>query len=483
MRQSSRMAGVLQILDGWVRFVRRAQGLALKGAGPNRTKPEKLKVKAETQHRYRLALVGPLLSRYRGALALLSWIFAPRFNQKSKGEFRMTRFICLAAYLIAALCTRTSFAQPLTDQSNEASPETTPAFVANVYVANTVNPEGSPPSGNVYAYTATADGKLTRVPGSPFDDNVGPVAANAKYLFGGVNFADFMDTFSIATDGAIQRVSADNTGGCGGVMTHLDQSGAFLYNMQIQPNCASEEIQVFSIDQTNGKLNSVSSNISIGNYIYDFEFLGTNEYAYAPIDNASPGAVECGLVGFKRLSNGKLTQINLGNPLPTPPQSGDVYCPSGIATDKTNHVFAVLVNTNANGESVGEQAVGVFTAGANGSLTTTSTYLTMPKAPTAPDGNGMSISPSGKLLAVGGYGVEIFQLNGENPVTPFLTLLSDQTILGLAWDRYDHLYVTEGTYENGGRLYVYTITPTGFSPAPGSPYAIPNPTTVTIQQR
>jgi hypothetical protein len=69
--------------------------------------------------------------------------------------------------------------------------------VAFVYVARTLHIDG---------FSAASDGKLTRVPGSPFlnPDEYGYVtsmAVNKKYLFGGGIY-----TYSIAPDGARQRL-------------------------------------------------------------------------------------------------------------------------------------------------------------------------------------------------------------------------------------------------------------------------------------
>jgi hypothetical protein len=45
------------------------------------------------------------------------------------------------------------------------------------------------------------------------------------------------------------------------------------------------------------------------------------------------------------------------------------------------------------------------------------------------------------------------------------------------WDNNNHLYAISQTE---GKLFVFTITPTSFSQAPGSPYPIVNPQNITV---
>jgi hypothetical protein len=45
------------------------------------------------------------------------------------------------------------------------------------------------------------------------------------------------------------------------------------------------------------------------------------------------------------------------------------------------------------------------------------------------------------------------------------------------WDKDSHLYALS-TVE--GKLYVFTVTPTGYTQAPGSPYSIPNSVYVVV---
>lgn len=96
----------------------------------------------------------------------------------------------------------------------------------------------------------------------------------------------------------------------------------------------------------------------------------------------------------------------------------------------------------------------------------------------------MSISPTGKLPAVGGGGFEeygpkgfqIFHFNGASPITHYSGVLqSSHLISQFGWDKYNHLYVL-----GDGYLFVYTVTSTSIKEATGSPYSIPEASSVIV---
>ena len=89
------------------------------------------------------------------------------------------------------------------------------------------------------------------------------------------------------------------------------------------------------------------------------------------------------------------------------------------------------------------------------------------------------MAPSGKLLAVAGSGgVQIFHFNGAAPLTPEGGLLTTHFIESTYWDNANHLYGLSAD----GLLFVFTVTPTNMSQAPGSPYTIPLTTRQFIVQ-
>jgi hypothetical protein len=91
----------------------------------------------------------------------------------------------------------------------------------------------------------------------------------------------------------------------------------------------------------------------------------------------------------------------------------------------------------------------------------------------------MKMSPSGRLLAVGGLqGLQIFHFNGANPITHYTGLLTSDPIAQMFWDNHNHLYAIS---QSSGKLYVFTITATEHQQAQGSPHAISGPQYIAVQ--
>ena len=116
--------------------------------------------------------------------------------------------------------------------------------------------------------------------------------------------------------------------------------------------------------------------------------------------------------------------------------------------------------------------IATYSVNSDGSLTTDSAYWNMPT--TANQGYwgpyDVEISPSGKLLAVAGTaGLEVFHFNGSNPITPYTGLLTNDEIDQCLWDNANHLYAISS---KSNMLFVFTVTPTSYRQATGSPYAI-----------
>jgi hypothetical protein len=88
------------------------------------------------------------------------------------------------------------------------------------------------------------------------------------------------------------------------------------------------------------------------------------------------------------------------------------------------------------------------------------------------------MSPSGKLLAVGGdAGLQVFHFNGSKPITHYTGLLAQDEIDQVFWDNDNHLYAISSI---SGKLFVFTITPTSHRQAPDSPYTIINPQNIAV---
>jgi len=344
----------------------------------------------------------------------------------------------------------------------------------------------SSPGSNVVidAYAAAATGKLTPVAGSPFSTNLGygaSLANNGKYLFAtnGVHIY----SYSIASNGAIKPIASVNAesfnqSSCGGPEAlFLDRTGGNLYDLDIYSDCANNGYQFFSVGTTTGKTNYLGVT-SATSPIFEvpLRFIANNEYAYG----ASCYHWNQEVFGFRRSSDGALTDLNIKPAMPSA-MAGQFYCPNLAAADGTNHVaVSMQATSSASFQPLGSAQLAVYTANTSGALTTTSTYANMPKVAVG-SVMGISVSPSGQLLAVAGTsGLQVFHFNGANPIKPYTGLLTTAPIDQvdqIGWDENNHLYAIS---QSAGKLFVFTVTPTSHSQAAGSPYAIKNPGQITV---
>ena len=410
----------------------------------------------------------------------------------------MTRSIRLAVCLATLLSTGGVLAQAPDAQTDEKAAETTSAPVAHVYIG----------SGNkILAFSAAADGKLTPVPGSPFNYSLSLMGANGHYLFGFEPSSVIIDSLSMAANGALRKTATTNTeaywplgSDCpltywNGQGLRIDHSGEDLYNAAIPEDlfCYSN-FQSFKINDANGKLTYLgeSDKIFYGGPL--LSILGNDEYAYSPNCAAAFGnSPSPSVTAFQRISNGELATVNAGTAIPAAPMDtsypgGPVpgyYCPLMMATDPTDHAamtlraFDNIGGGDGEGGFYGPVVIATFTADAKGNLKTTSTYKNMAVAETG--GSTMRMSPSGKLLAVGGSGLEIFHFNGGSPLTKYKTLLTTDGIGPILWDNDNHMYALGSDTKGTGKLWVYTVTPTSVEEAPGSPYSITNEGGMVVQ--
>jgi hypothetical protein len=388
----------------------------------------------------------------------------------------MTRYIKLVVCLIATLCAEVAFAQVAsTPIAAGVQAPTGGAHVAFVYVS-------SSPSSNNYeinAFAAASNGKLRPVPGSPFPADVQNMAVNGKYLFGTNGI--YIYSFSIASDGALKPIASINAQqfngyNCGGpVALFLDHTGATLYDLDYDGNaCANNAYQFFSIDGSTGGLNylGVTGDSSV-EFEVPLSFTGNNVYAYG----SGCYHLNASIFGFKRKTDQTLTDLNVDPAMPDA-KKGDFYCPTLPTADPTNHLAISLQAYNGQSwQPDGPPQLATYTADGSGNLTTKSTFSNMPKI-AVQYVTDIGMSPSGKLLAVAGMaGLQVFHFHGSNPITHYTGLLTKDQVDQLFWDNDNHLYAIS---RSAGKLFVFTITPTSVSQAPGSPYTITNPQNIIV---
>jgi hypothetical protein len=374
------------------------------------------------------------------------------------------------------------------------------APAAYIYIADQTSSSGP---NQIVGYAADANGRLTTVPGSPFSQDVGSMAASGTYLMATANTQPDINSYTIGSNGALTLASQFNytqeTGyrtssgsGCGSASgLRFDHSGQSLYATVGNIDCSSNNaIASFAVSSSNGSL-SYLGNVNIGyNSSGDIAFLGDNDFAYS----AFPG-IYWTVLSLERSGNGNLifnSSFATVRPIAAPPGSSpgliNGYTPGITATDTANHVAMAEFPDFTKGSGAPPVQLASYTADANGDLSTNDTYATMP-ATSVSKPIDLEISPSGTLLAVGGVGgLQIFHFNGGSSMTSFTGLLTTDSIAQVAWDNSNHLYaitLSGGIYGSNavspGKLYVFTVTSTTVTEAPGSPYTIASPVDLAVQ--
>ena len=368
--------------------------------------------------------------------------------------------ICASTVLASAQVTSPT---EVTSQPSSSGP------VAYVYVSSLVGNTRD----QVLGYQAAANGALTPIPGSPFPYNVNSLALNGAWLFGVNQAGQKIGSFSIGSNGALSYKDQYSTSLTGGSLydLFLDHTGASLYAIYYTTN---NDYLSQSIDQATGQLSFLNDLSGGPDHNVALSFIGDNKFAYA----SSCYQFSPDIFGVQRASNGTLSYLNITPPFPAE-KSGGFYCPWAAAADPTNHLAIALTPLNANWGSDGPTQLAVYTADSAGNLTTTSTYQNMP-AVLMQNVQTYWMSPLGKYLAVAGSGLQIFHFNGANPITKFTGLLTTDTIDQVYWDNANHLYAIS---YSASKLYVFSVTATGVTQAPGSPHKITTPQSLIVLPR
>jgi hypothetical protein len=360
-----------------------------------------------------------------------------------------------------------------TSSQTDQSVQSNSSPVAFVYVLS------GPPDGKnqIYGFATAADGSLSPISGTPFSTAVSDIVVNSAWLFGtdGVN----LDSFSIAANGSLKQVDTlevEPDGGLGSLF--LDHTGTSLYADYYTTN--NEEL-AYSIDNSTGKLTYLDNIMAGPGFGYVESFVGDNEYAYeSTCYHFGPT-----IYGIQRSSDGAVTMLNPNQVYPIPP-SGDFYCPWSAAADPTNHLVIAVQLLDGNFTALGPYQLATYTVDSTGQLSTASTFENMP-ATQAGGAKGSetsyvttyAMSPSGQLLAVAGTsGLQLFHVDGANPITKYTGLLiSDEEVDQVFWDNSNHLYATGDT---AGKLWVFTVTETSVTEAPGSPHNMTYPAGIIV---
>ncbi|HLY43197.1 MAG TPA: hypothetical protein VKR52_18430 [Terracidiphilus sp.] len=360
-----------------------------------------------------------------------------------------------------------------------AGAEAANSVVAYVYIANSAGGQAT----EISAFAADSMGRLKRVPGSPFIENAGYMVVNGKYLMAvsGGN----IHAYRIEDDGSLRfAVSKDYQRvhpGCGAAnQLVFDHTGQSLYVTEYDVDCSNNGVTDWAVDDWTGALDYLGLT-DTGNWnVNAAYFAGDNRYAYTAFNDS---CMYYSVNGFKRGANGKLTEFAPAMKSPTPPSGVRGYIAYLGAADPTDHMAFAEYPANPPGCAPNQPIkLATYTANANGSLTTTSTWANMPTSEVRSIYD-MKMAPSGKLLAVAGQeGLQVFHFNGAAPITHDTGLLTNDPINEMFWDNDNHLYAITGVFNSKvNRLHVFTVTPSGYREAPGSPYTIDGPQYIIVQ--
>jgi hypothetical protein len=399
--------------------------------------------------------------------------------------------VALALFASAALAQTPSPATNVTSAASSTSP------VAFVYVTRPTHIDG---------FAVSSSGKLTPVPGSPFaNTNVKILSITKKFLFGESGDDKTITSYSINSKGTLKKVATRTEHPLCLLQDRypdmqVDFTRSNLYYFQGPDGCANPPGTGTYLSyriESDGTLQFLGdSGGTTADQIDDFtqentaflKMAGTNKYAYDSYcaeDNFNLSVIDI----YKRESSGRLQYFSQSNDVPAPGSSGKPYCAGILATDSENHLAVALQRVDSQGGDtgflIGPYFLASYTADSNGKLTTKSTAENMPEATFVGDfaPTAISIDPTNKFLALGAgeggaLGFAIYHFNGSNPITKYSSVLQPKVGFGdhaFAWDKSHHLFVL-----GGGNLYVYTVTSTSIKQAAGSPYSIPESSSVSV---
>jgi hypothetical protein len=365
-----------------------------------------------------------------------------------------------------------------------------PAFtqtIANVYVQT---------KAGVRVYNANSSGQLTAVRSTPYAVSGQMEAVRGTGYLISVGTA-YLHSYKLATTGGVGAQAAQintasygggecgNTDGEGSILDHTgqyfsvqlwgatDSSGSTVCSAWQTYKIQSNGDFVFLGDAVNKSGSPEPFPINLGTYSSNDNFAyGFNQ----PEDNS-----QYQFAGFKRATAGDLVpnpSFSAVGPVPNPAASNGQYYPFWyMVADPASHLAAIVYSLYPPNNAT-RQVASYTINDSTGAIKSTNTYANMPALDLFP--NSIRMSPSGKLLAVGGIpGLELFHFNGASPATVFKANVSSSTtnaeIDQLAWDNNNHLYAI--SYDSGNTfstadLYVFTVTSTGVTQAAGSPYKI-----------
>ena len=384
-----------------------------------------------------------------------------------KAPFRLP--LTMFASMVSLLWAGVAIAQVSATPASTASP------AAYIYVADL---------NQVHVFSASSTGVLTHLQDVTTKVLIAHLSVNKKFLFG-IDLGSGISRFAIGADGKLTPLGYTEATAyvpdycfASGLL-QIDESGSDLHTFMT--DCQQNTFLVsFKILPTGDLLfiNRTAADLWASSQL---RFTQGNHFAFQTgckvevnqqdqITSATPHTAE-----WRRETTGAMTFLGTLGEVPEN-KSPAQYCPVNLANDPSNHLlFGYMTEFGAQAPDLG-----VYSVDSEGNLSTTNNYKNMTWSET--DTNEMSISPTGKLAALGGTdgdGYQFFHFNGANPPTKFTGVYdAGSRIWEFGWDKSDHVYVLS---ENS--LIVWKLTPTSYKQISGSTYPLKAASSLIVLSR
>jgi hypothetical protein len=343
-------------------------------------------------------------------------------------------------------------------------------------------------SGYISGFAIAADGSAKAVPGSPYSGASSSVVGSPNYIFAtdGTNIA----TYTVGTDGSLAQTSSIN-----GRAYDLDPASSGVGGLSLSPDNRTLYTDEWYWDGANnvyltwkaGSNGQLSYQAAPGLPPYSttggfpFAYSATGAYAYTWTFCSRDGSVW----GFARRQSGSLNRLNNLGVQPPPPQQGQggSDCSQAVAASSTGFLAVAWNGTFCCG---GPPVIATYAIQSNGSLTLVANseqYISCDSSP-------MAFDPTGRYLAVGCNGVQVYGLGAQGQLTPIGTAQQASVPFGsISWDSANHVYGIPQTAwqecQNGDPtcgLYVFNSNAGVLSLASGSPHVVAQPGSLAVIQ-
>jgi hypothetical protein len=343
-------------------------------------------------------------------------------------------------------------------------------------------------SGYISGFAIAADGSAQPVPGSPFSGASSSVVGSPNYLFA-TDLSNIV-TYTVGGDGSLAQTSSVN-----GKAYDLDRGSSGVGGLSLSPDNrtlytdewywdGSNNVYLAWKADSNGQL-SYRAAPGLPPYstagAFPFAYSAAGNYAYTWSFCSKDGSVW----GFARRQDGTLIRMNKLNAEPPPPQQGQQGsdCSQALATSAAGFV---AVAWNGDFCCGGPPVIATYAIQSNGALTLVANSEQFISCDNSP----MAFDPTGRYLAVGCNGIQVYALGTQGQLTPTGTAQQTSVPFGtVAWDNANHVYAIPQAgwqeCQNGGPacgLYVFNSNAGVLSLASGSPHTVAQPGSLAVIQ-